>query len=79
MNTDSLLETTVSRKQLLVSLNLIARSLNYARLDTHDRPYPLRAITRFDADLFTNTMCINQVPTGDFMRREFTPRKLKPE
>ena len=76
---DSLLQTIVLGKQLLISPDLIARSLHYACLGTHDRPYPLRAITRFDADLFTNTMCTNPVPMGDFLRKEFTPGKLKPE
>ena len=79
LNVDSLFETTISRKQLMVSPDSIARSLHYARPTTHDRPYPLRAITRFDADLFANTMCTNSVPMGDFMRKEFTPGKLKPE
>ena len=79
LNADSLLETTVSGKQLLVSLDLIARSLHYTRPGTHDRPYPLRAITRFDADLFANTMCTNSVPMGDFMCKEFTLGKLKTE
>ena len=76
---DSLLETTVSGKQLLVSPDLIARSLHYARPGTHDRPYPLGAITGFEADLFANTMCTNPVPIGGFMRKEFTLGKLKPE
>ena len=53
--------------------------MRYARLGTHDRPYPLRAITRFDVDLFANTMCTNPVPMGGFMRKEFTLGKLKPE
>ena len=79
LNDNSLLETTVSRKQLLVSPDLIARSLHYARSGIHDRPYPLKAITRFDADLFANTMCTYPVPMGGFMRKEFTPGKLKPE
>ena len=79
LNAASLLETTVSRKQLLVSPDLIARSLHYARPGTHDKPYPLKAITRFDADLFANTMCTNLVPMGGFMHKEFTPGKLKPE
>ena len=79
LNTNSLLETTVSGKQLLVSPDLIARSLHYACPNTHDRPYPLKAITRFDADLFANTMCTNPIPMGDFMRKEFTLRKLKPK
>ena len=79
LNADPLLETTISRKQLLVSLDLIPRLMRYARLGTHDRPYPLRAITRFDVDLFANTMCTNPVPMGGFMRKEFTLGKLKPE
>ena len=78
LNMDSLLETTVSGKQLLVSPDLIARSLHYARSGTHDMPYPLRAITRVDADLFANTMCTNPIPTGGFMGKDFTLGKLKP-
>ena len=79
LNVDSLLETTISGKQLMVSPDSIARSLHYARLATHDRPYPLRAITGFDANLFENTMCTNPVPMGGFMRQEFTLGKLKSE
>ena len=82
LNADSLLETIVSGKQLLVSPDSIARLLHYPGPGPHDRPYPLRAITGFDADLFANTMCTNPVPMGGgggFMRKEFTPRKLKPE
>ena len=79
LNVDSLLETTISGKQLMVSPDSIARSLHYARPATHDRPYPLKAITRFDADLFANTMCTNPIPMGGFMRKEFTPGKLNPE
>ena len=63
----------------MVSPDSIARSLNYARPTTHDRPYPLRAITEFDASLFANTMCTNLVPIGGFVRKEFILGKLKPE
>ena len=45
LNVDSLLETTISRKQLMVSPNLITGSLHYDHLATHDRPYLLRSIT----------------------------------
>ena len=79
LNVDSLLETTISRKQLMVSLDLIARSLHYDFPATHDRPYPLRAITEFDANLFATTMCTNSVPMGGFVRKEFILGKLKPE
>ena len=79
LNADSLLETIVSRKQLMVSPDSIARSLHYARPGTHDKPYPLKAITGFDADLFANTMCTNLVPMGGFMGKEFTLGKLKLE
>ena len=79
LNVDSLLETTISGKQLMVSPDSIARSLNYVRPTTHDRPYPLRAITEFNADLFANTMCTNPLRMGGFMCKEFTPRKLKLE
>ena len=78
-NSDSLLETIVSGKQLLVSPDSIARLLHYARPGKHDKPYLLRAITRFDADLFTNPMCTNNVPIERFMCKDFTPGKLKPE
>ena len=78
-NVDTLLETTVLGKQLMASLDSITQSLNYVRLATHDRPYPLTAITKFDAILFANTMCTNPVPMGGFVRKEFIPGKLKPE
>ena len=79
LNVDSLLETTISGKQLMVSPDSIARSLNYVRPATHDRPYPLRASTEFDEDLFANTMCTNPVPMGGFLCKEFTLGKLKHE
>ena len=63
-NVDTLLETTILGKQLMVSPDSIAQSLNYVRPSTHDRPYPLRAITDFDASLFASTMCTNLVPMG---------------
>ena len=78
-NVDTLLETTILGKQLMVSPDSIAQSLNYVHLTTHDLPYPLRAITDFDASLFENTMCTNPVPTGGFVRKDFIPGKLKPE
>ena len=49
------------------------------RPDASDRPYPLRAITDFDAQLFTEAMCTHLVPMSGFMRQEFVPGKLKPE
>ena len=78
-NVDTLLETTILGKQLMVSPDSIAQSLNYVHPTTHDRPYPLRAIIEFDASLFSNTMCTNPVPMGGFVRKEFIPGKLKPE
>ena len=44
-----------------------------------DRPYPLRAITDFDAHLFAETMCTHTVAMSGFVRKEFVPGKLKPE
>ena len=38
LNVDSLLETTISGKQLMVSPDSITRSLHYVRPTTHDRP-----------------------------------------
>ena len=52
-NVDTLLETIILGKQLMVNPDSIAQSLNYVRPTTHDRPYPLRDITEFDASLFT--------------------------
>ena len=61
----------------MVSPDSIARSLYYDRPATHDRPYALMAITEFDANLFTTTMCTNLVHMGGFVCKEFIPRKLK--
>ena len=71
LNVDSLLETTISRKKLMVNPNLVARSLHYDHPATHDRPYPLKAITEFDVDLFANTcaptrsLCTRISPRGN--------------
>ena len=74
-----LLETTVSGMHLSVNLESIAISLGYTRPSICDKPYPFRAITKFEVGLFANAMCTNPVPMGGFLRREFIPRKLKPE
>ena len=76
---DSMLETSVMGKQLRVTPDSIAHALHYVRPDASDRPYPLRAITSFDAQLFTEAMCTHPVPMSGFMRQEFVPGKLKPE
>ena len=76
---DSVLETSVMGKQLRVTPDSIAHALHYVRPDASDRPYPLRAITSFDAQLFTEAMCTHPVPMSGFMRQEFIPGKLKPE
>ena len=78
-NVDTLLGTTIMGKQLKVSLDSIAHALHYVRPATHDRPYPLRAITEFDARLFVDAMFTNPVAMGGFMCKEFVPGKLKPE
>ena len=66
-------------KQLRVIPDSIAQSLNYVHPATHDRPYPFRAITEFDARLFSYAMCTNPVTMAGFVRKEFIPGKLKPE
>ena len=76
---DTLLETTVMGKQLKITPNLITHSLQYVRPAAHDRPYPLRAITDFDAHLFAEAMCTHPVAMSGFICKEFMPRKLKPE
>ena len=40
---------------------------------------PLRAITDFDAHLFTEAMRTRSVAMNGFTRKEFMPGKLKPE
>ena len=76
---DTLLETTVMGKQLKISPDSIAHSLQYVRPAAHDRPYPLRAITEFDARFFVDAMCTHSVAMRGFMCKEFVPGKLKPE
>ena len=77
-NVNTLLETTILGKRLMVSPDLIDQSLNYVRPATYDR-YPLRTITDFDASLFASTMCTNPVPMGGFVHKEFIQGKLKPK
>ena len=76
---ETVLETSVMGKQLRVTPDSIAHALQYIRSDASDRPYPLRAITDFDAQLFTEAMCTHPVPMNGFMKKEFVPGKLKPE
>ena len=76
---DTLLETTVMGKQLKITPDLIAHSLQYVHPAAHDRPYPLRAITEFDAQLFADAMFTHPVAMRGFIRKEFVPGKLKPE
>ena len=76
---DTVLETTIMGKQLKISPDSIVHSLNYVRPAAHDRPYPLRAITEFDARLFADVMCTHPISMRGFMRKEFFPGKLKPE
>ena len=66
---NTLLETTVMGKQLKISPDLIAHSLQYVCPAAHDRPYPLRAITEFDARLFVDAMCTTPVAMRGFMRK----------
>ena len=76
---ETVLETSVMGKQLQITPDSIAHSLQYARPDALDLSYPLRAITDFDAQLFTKAMCTHPVPMNGFMKKEFVPGKLKPE
>ena len=76
---ETVLETSVMGKQLRVTPDSIAHALHYIRPDASDRPYPLRAITDFDAQLFTEAMCTRPVPMSGFVKKEFVLGKLKPE
>ena len=75
----TVLETSLMGKQLRITPDSIAHALQYIRPDASDRPYPLKAITDFDAQLFTEAMCNHPVPMNGFMKKEFIPGKLKPE
>ena len=76
---ETLLETTVMGKQIRITPDSIAHSLQYVRPAAADRPYPLRAITAFDAHLFVEAMCTRPVAMNGFVRKEFVPGKLKPK
>ena len=76
---ETLLETTVMDKQIRITLDSIAHALQYVRSAAADRPYPLRAITAFDAHLFAEAMCTCPVAMSGFVHKEFVPGKLKPE
>ena len=66
---ETLLETTVMGKQIKVTPDVIANSLQYVRPATSDRPYPLRAITAFDAHLFAEAMCTRPMAMSGFVRK----------
>ena len=76
---ETLLDTTVMGKQIRIIPDSIAHSLQYVCPTTSDRPYPLRAITDFDAQLFTEAMCTHPMTMNGFVRKEFVLGKLKPE
>ena len=76
---DTLLEITMMGKQLKITPDLIAHSLQYVLPTALDRPYPLRAITDFDAHLFVEAMCTHPMAMSGFIRKEFMLGKLKPE
>ena len=76
---ETVLETSVMGNQLRVTTDSIAHALHYIRPDALDRPYPLRAITDFDAQLSSEAMCTRLMPMSGFVKKEFVPGKLKPE
>ena len=76
---ETVLETTVMGRQLRITPDSIAHSLHYVRPDASDRPYPLRALIDFDAQLFTEAMCTQPAIMSGFIKKEFVPGKLKPE
>ena len=76
---ETVLETSVMGRQLRITPDSIAHSLHYVRPDASDRPYPLRALIDFDAQLFTEAMCTHPAIMSEFIKKEFVPGKLKPE
>ena len=76
---ENLLETTVMGKQIRITPDSIAHSLQYVHPAASYQPYPLRVITDFDAQLFTKAMCTHPVTMNGFVHKEFVPGKLKPK
>ena len=76
---ETVLETSVMGRQLWITPDSIAHSLQYVRPDASDRPYPLRALIDFDAQLLTEAMCTHPAIMSGFIKKEFVPGKLKPE
>ena len=76
---ETVLETSVMGRQLRITPDSIAHSLQYVRPDASDRSYPLRALIDFDAHLFTEAMCTYPTIMSGFIKKEFVPGKLKPE
>ena len=76
---ETVLETTVMGRQLRITPDSIAHSLHYVRPDVSGRPYPLRALIDFDAQLFTEAMCTQPAIMSGFIKKEFVPGKLKPK
>ena len=76
---ETLLETIVIGKQIRITPDSIAHSLQYVRPAAADRPYPLKAITDFDTHLFAEAMHTRPMAMSGFVRKEFVPRKLKQE
>ena len=76
---ETLLETTVMGEKIRIIHDSIAHSLQYVHPTAADRPYPLRAITAFDAHLFAEAICTRPVAMNGFVHKEFVPGKLKPE
>ena len=76
---ETVLETSVMGRQLRITPNSIAYSLQYVLPDASDRPYPLRALIDFDAQLFPEAMCTHPAIMSGFIKKEFVPGKLKPE
>ena len=76
---ETLLESTVMGKHIRITPDLIAHSLQYVRPAAANRPYPLRAIIAFDAQIFAEAMCTRPMAMSGFVRKEFVLGKLKPE
>ena len=71
------LETSVMGKQLRITPDSIVHSLQYVCPDASDRPYQLRAITDFDAQLFTEAMCTHPVPMNGFIKKRIRTREAQ--
>ena len=66
---ETLLETMVMGKQIRITPDSIAHSLQYVHPAASNQPFPLRAISDFDAQLFAEAICTHPVTMNGFVHK----------